>query len=229
VTAESRVRRLARAVLTRAAGAGSTWVAAVVGELDAAPSNWAALRWTVSGLRVAWWERRQRREGAGVPVSSAQLAQRIVLITVTLIVALVTVNWRVATVLDIPSASMSPTLRVDDRVLVDKVGFHMTGLHRGDVVVVAMPLSHRFLMVKRLVGLPGDRIECRDDAVYRNGVPIPGTGPGPLGCAPVTVPAGSLYLLGDDSTVSEDSRQLGPVAQSNVVGRVVGRVWPVTR
>jgi signal peptidase I len=229
VTAESRVRRLARAVLTRAAGTGSTWVVAVMGELDAAPSNWAALRWTVSGLRVAWWERRQRREvaGAGVPHPAARLAQRIVLIAITLIVALVTVNWRVATVVDIPSTSMRPTLRVNDRVLVDKVGFRMTGLHRGDVVVVALPQP--YWVVKRLVGLPGDRIECRADAVYRDGVPIPGTGPGPLGCAPVTVPAGSMYLLGDDSAVSEDSRQLGPVAQSTVVGRVVGRVWPVTR
>lgn len=230
MTADSRVRRLSRALLTRAAGAGSTWAAAATGELDAAPSDWAALRWTLSGLRVAFWERRRREAArAGVPRPGVQRARKVVLIGVTLIVALITVNWRVATVVDIPSTSMLPTLRVDDRVLVDKVGFHMTGLHRGDLVVVAMPVPQRYWIVKRVVGLPGDRMECRADAVYRNGAPIPGTGPGALGCDPVTVPAGSMYLLGDDATVSMDSRQFGPVAQSTVVGRLVGRVWPVTR
>jgi signal peptidase I len=125
---------------------------------------------------------------------------------------------------------MEPAIWIGDRVLVDKLSFHLTGLHRGDVVVVAMsqPQSQSQQLIKRVVGLPGDRIECRADAVYRNGVPVPGAAAGAGACDPVTVPAGSMYLLGDHVQVSVDSRRLGPVAQSTVVGRVVGRVRPLS-
>jgi len=124
---------------------------------------------------------------------------------------------------------MEPTIWIGDRVLVDKVSFHVTGLHRGDVVVVAMSQPQPQQLIKRVVGLPGDRIECRADAVYRNGVPVPAARTGAGTCDPVTVPAGSMYLLGDHVLVSVDSRRFGPVAQSTVVGRVVGRVWPWSR
>jgi len=124
---------------------------------------------------------------------------------------------------------MEPAIWIGDRVLVDKLSFHLTGLHRGDVVVVAMSQPQPRQLIKRVVGLPGDRIECRADAVYRNGVPIPAAAAGAGTCDPVTVPAGSMYLLGDHVLVSVDSRRFGPVAQSTVVGRVVGRVCPWSR
>jgi len=226
----SRVRRLARAALTRAARADSIWGAAVIGELDEAHSEWAAVRWAMSGLRVAWWERRRRRrEAAAAPLAAARLARRIGLTALAVSVALITVNWLVATVIPIPSGSMEPAIWIGDRVLVDKLSFHLTGLHRGDVVVVAMSQPQPRQLIKRVVGLPGDRIECRADAVYRNGVPIPAAAAGAGTCDPVTVPAGSMYLLGDHVLVSVDSRRFGPVAQSTVVGRVVGRVWPWSR
>jgi len=155
----------------------------------------------------------------------------------------------------IPSASMTPTLEVFDRVLVEKVSYRFGKVHDGDVIVfvhdtglapessnpigrflgglgqaigVAAPSNRDF--IKRVIGTPGDRISCRDGQVYRNGQALkePYLDPGTPteNCRSVTVPAGKLYVLGDNRTNSEDSRIFGPIDRSTVVGRAFVRIWP---
>lgn len=172
----------------------------------------------------------------------------------------------------IPSASMEPTLDVGDRILVTKWRPGPMDLRRGDVVVFRDPahwlgapavtgpqgwwgdvLTFVGLMpgdagehlVKRVIGLPGDTVECRteDGPVYVNGEAIvepyvmPGVGPCQIGGAfsawSTTVPADYVWVMGDNRTNSGDSRFHtgepggGSIPMSNIVGTAFVTVWPL--
>ena len=127
-----------------------------------------------------------------------------------------------------PSPSMVPTLQVADYWLMDRISFRITGLHYEDVVAYEQTDhgSTPFTVVRRVVGLPGDVISCRDGQVLRNGTALPDpygsaapTQP-PTHCVPLTVPAGAVYLLGDHRAVA---REWNPVAVDRVEGRP--RLW----
>ena len=108
----------------------------------------------------------------------------------------------------IPSASMEPTLQIGDRVIVEKLFFHPSSLHRGDVIVFNEPNLKESPLIKRVIGLPGDTVLIRDGAVYVNGQPLHESyimekAIGDYG--PVTVPPDKLFMLGDnrnDSTIA---------------------------
>jgi signal peptidase I len=132
---------------------------------------------------------------------------------------------------------MEPTLQVADRVLLDRIGFRATGLHRGDLITFSgavEPGERPHTLLKRVIGLPGDTIECRDGHVWRDGSPLDEPYLTTLepeesrtDCSPVTVPSHQLYVLGDHRLVSQDSRQYGTVAEDTVEARVVTRIWPL--
>ena len=140
----------------------------------------------------------------------------------------------------IPSESMVPTLQKDDRVLVNKLSYHLHPVHRGDMVVFKAPPgidpSVKDL-VKRVIGLPGETIEGRADGhVYINGKELqekwlpPGVRTDP-GFAPIKVPPDSYYVLGDNRPNSKDSRYFPShfIRKSDIVGRVFVRIWPLNR
>ncbi|HZD66748.1 MAG TPA: signal peptidase I [Acidimicrobiales bacterium] len=158
----------------------------------------------------------------------------------------------------IASASMTPTLEVHDQVVVSKVAYDLHGIRRGDLIVFAgLPSgapatggsppagpgrilravvgdgSGRVDLVKRVVGLPGDRVAARGGKVYLDGRPLAepylplDTPTSTFG--PVVVPPHHLWVLGDDRTDSDDSRVFGPLPRSTVVGQVVLRFWPPGR
>jgi signal peptidase I len=137
----------------------------------------------------------------------------------------------------IPSASMEPTLLVGDRILVNKLGYHLHAVGRGDIVVFAQPPKEVDPaikdLVKRVIGLPGDVIWSSQGRVYVNGQPLsePWLVPGTVttGLTRQTVPAHRYFVMGDNRPDSEDSRFFGPIAGSLVVGRVVVRIWPLAR
>lgn len=131
----------------------------------------------------------------------------------------------------IQSISMTSTIEPGQYVLVDRVGPSL-GIQRGEVIVFYPPTSvSKTPFIKRVIGLPGDRVSISGGQVSVNGTPIaetyltPGTTTLAVhdGYDSLTVPAGSVFVLGDDRSESWDSRYFGPIAD----GSIVGRAWAI--
>jgi signal peptidase I len=138
----------------------------------------------------------------------------------------------VAQAFQVEQYSMEPTLLPHDRVLVDKLSYRLRGPRRGDVIVLRYPLNPERNYIKRIVALPGDTVEIRAGRLYVNGTPVDepylnGTPQGSFG--PVTVPAGAVFVLGDNRNNSEDSRSFGPLKTEFVVGQALLIYWPPAR
>lgn len=137
----------------------------------------------------------------------------------------------------IPSASMEPTLVEGDRIIVNRITYDFGSIERGDVIVFERPegeidptVEH---LVKRVIGLPGDRLEARGGALYRNGnlASEPYLPPGTItdNLPPTVVPDGQLWVMGDNRGNSSDSRVFGPIDGDLVVGKAIFRFWPVSK
>jgi signal peptidase I len=148
----------------------------------------------------------------------------------------------------IPSESMTPTLKVGDRVLVNKLSYKLHDVNRGDIVVFEAPEDEATPgvkdLVKRVIGLPGETVELRDGQVFVDEKPLsePYLADGETtvptqdfagGCEPpvsdaeCTVPADSYLVFGDNRNESKDGRVFGPIKESDIVGRVFVRIWPL--
>ena len=144
----------------------------------------------------------------------------------------------------VPSQSMEPTLRGcphcdDDRILVDKISYRLHAPHRTDIVVFHAPPSLRKsdpVLVKRVIGLPGERLTLRGGRVLIDGRPLAE----PYvrhGCRTTpetsrsswTVPSGDVFVMGDNRCNSDDSRDFGPIPESSIIGRAFVIVWPLSR
>jgi signal peptidase I len=135
----------------------------------------------------------------------------------------------------IPSGSMLPTLHEDDRVLVNKLSYDLHDVHRGDLVVFERPegdsVGQIKDLIKRVVGLPGDRIEARDGHVYINGdlleEPYLPDGTQTDNLTSQTVPEDHVFVMGDNRGDSMDSRVFHAIDEDLIVGRAFVRVWPL--
>lgn len=128
----------------------------------------------------------------------------------------------------VESGSMEPTLCAGDRVLVDK-RVSADDLRRGDLAVVSAPDDGR-LVVKRVVGLPGDRLAIRDALLFVDGkrVPEPYVDHSRIDAlfyGPKVVPSRQIWVFGDNRAESIDSRDYNGVPYSSVHGRVLVRWW----
>jgi signal peptidase I len=137
----------------------------------------------------------------------------------------------------IPSPSMAPALKPGDRVLVSKLSYELHDVRRGDIVVFKRPPHVQAGpevkdLVKRVIGLPGDTVEARDGQVLVNGKalkePYVAQGASTSPVSPTHIPAEQYWVMGDNRTVSEDSRYFGTISGSLIVGRVFFQVWPVS-
>jgi signal peptidase I len=162
----------------------------------------------------------------------------------------------------IPSGSMLPTLQINQRVLVDRIGANFSSPGIGDIVVfhppsnvgicanagegesssgqdsaracgVAQARASSQTFIKRVVGLPGDRLAIVGGHVYRNGVrehdsyimQCDGIG----ACnfpKPISIPAGEYFMMGDNRPDSDDSRFWGPIRKSWIIGDAFFTYWP---
>ncbi len=147
----------------------------------------------------------------------------------------------------IPSDSMVPTLKTNDRVIVNKLSYDLHSVHRGDVIVFKSPKDANGQpidpgvndLVKRVIGLPGETIEGRADGhIYINGKILKesylpkGQAPG-QGFAAIKIPAHAYWVMGDNRSNSRDSRFFPAafpfVRQKDIIGRVFLRIWPLDR
>lgn len=134
----------------------------------------------------------------------------------------------------IPSESMYPTLKKDDRVLVNKLSYRLHDVNRGDVVVFKAPEGESSNgiedLVKRVVALPGETVEGRDGRIYVDGrlleEPYLPDNVVSTDFAAQTVPEGHYWMMGDNRQNSKDSTFFGPIPESDIVGRVFVKIWP---
>lgn len=137
----------------------------------------------------------------------------------------------------IPSASMEPTLHIGDRVLVNKLSYKFGDIERGDLVVFKRPdiaaeeAAVVRDLIKRVIALPGETVEARDGAIFINGERL-GEDYLPNGTISENlpsqvVPAGKIWVMGDNRTNSRDSRVLGAIDIDTVHGRAFVRIWPL--
>jgi signal peptidase I len=136
----------------------------------------------------------------------------------------------------IPSGSMEPTLKIQDRVLVNKLSYDVHDVHRGDIVVFRSPPgevgSSVKDLIKRVIALPGETVEAKDGKIFINGRALEepyirdGVVTGPI--EPKQIPPGQVWVMGDNRSNSKDSRIFGPIDENLIVGRAFVRVWPIT-
>lgn len=140
----------------------------------------------------------------------------------------------------IPSSSMKPTLYTGNRILVDKLSVEFGSINIGDMLVFKAPLDVRkdcndpvTDLVKRVIGLPGDILSSKGNAIYVNGKALKENWSHyePLGIAikNITVPAGQYYMMGDNHSNSCDSRIWGTVPRSDIIGKVFLKIWPLSQ
>jgi signal peptidase I len=147
----------------------------------------------------------------------------------------------------IPSTSMLPTLEVGDRVVVNRLSYAAGDVQRGQVVVFAKPpnqASGENDLIKRVIGLPGETVQIdggnvfidqqrveepyvlEQESTFKLGV-IPGCAQAEASAVLCEVPAGYVFVMGDNRRGSQDSRRFGPIAIDTIVGRAFMRVWPL--
>ena len=181
--------------------------------------------------------------------SSRWIVELLAVVAIAVVAAILLRTFVVATY-SIPSGSMEPTLQIGDRIVVDKLSYHLHGVDRGNIIVFSTPPNEDCAgppvsdLVKRVIGLPGESISLSGGRVYINGhvlaepwlptqvqtetYPGPSQEPYSLHHA-YRIPQGKVYVMGDNRTFSCDSRYWGPVAESTIVGKVDLRIWPLSR
>ncbi|MGQ0847705.1 MAG: signal peptidase I [Actinomycetota bacterium] len=158
----------------------------------------------------------------------------------------------------IPTESMLPTIEINDRVMVSKLNYQLGEPQRGDIVVFVSPFNNEIDtetfpeavlrhileavgirtasaddLIKRVVAIAGDEVEILDGSLYLNGTVVPE--PYLLeqstmaDYGPEVVPAGSVFVMGDNRLVSYDSRRFGPIRIDHILGEAVVRIWPFDR
>jgi signal peptidase I len=128
----------------------------------------------------------------------------------------------------VSSTSMVPTFRSGDQVLVDKLAYREDQPRRGDLVVFDGSPDR---LLKRVVAIPGDEVGSEGGVLVVNGRPVeePTVDRRQVDGSyfgPEQVPAGTVFVLGDNRANSVDSRSIGPVPVTDLVGRIVLLLWP---
>jgi signal peptidase I len=206
----------------------------------------------MTGTVKRWTERLRAR----LPAPIAGLVELIVIVALALALA-EGVQAAVVKPFRIPSGSMEPTLEIGQRVLVNRLIYDFHAPRRGEIVVFhppdkltcavaigpgepcprgsAQPASDYF--VKRVMGLPGDRLSIRDGHPVINGRELTDE-PYITPCAgaeecnmprTITIPPGHYFMMGDNRGDSDDSRFWGPIPASWIVGQVFFTYWPLDR
>jgi len=134
----------------------------------------------------------------------------------------------------VEGTSMTPLLHDQERIFINKFIYKYEAIQRGDVVVFWYPRDDKKSFIKRVIALPGERIEIRHGRVFVEGhiVEEPYVPPqfaDASNFGPMRVPQGEYFLMGDHRSSSNDSRVFGPVPEDKIYGKAVFAYWPMER
>ena len=140
------------------------------------------------------------------------------------------IKWLLFDIIQVSGLSMVPTLHNNDRVAVEKVSLYTHNIKHGQIIIFDSGERGRGIYIKRVIGLPGDEVEIKDGSVFLNGdkLPEPYLKPDTYTDVPLKlkVPEGTVFVLGDNREVSEDSRYLGPIPIKSIKGHAICRIFP---
>jgi signal peptidase I len=184
----------------------------------------------------------QVMEAPAVEFSKSTLREYFESIVITAVIALFVTTF-VVQAFKIPTGSMESNLLIGDHLLVNKFVFGIydgvwgrfmpyKDLKRGDVIVFKYPRNPDVAYVKRLIGLPGERVEMMGRKVYINGVALEETYTQYIDAGsvyehygPFIVPEGHYFAMGDNRDNSQDSRFWGYVPRENIIGKGLTIYW----
>ncbi|MCR5743724.1 MAG: signal peptidase I [Lachnospiraceae bacterium] len=138
----------------------------------------------------------------------------------------------------VPTGSMLDTIQLKDRIIGSRLSYIFSEPERGDIVIFYYPgdEKHKTIYIKRLVGLPGDTIEVRDNKIYLNGSETPLdepylsdtylSGGSFANYGPYTIPEGEYFMMGDHRNGSSDSRNWGTVSREDIMGKALFIYFP---
>jgi signal peptidase I len=134
----------------------------------------------------------------------------------------------------VEGTSMMPSLEDQERIFVNKFVYRLEPIQRGDIIVFRYPRDPSKSFIKRVIGLAGDRIRIDAGRVFVNNRPVdedyvPRAYEDERSYPEVVVPTDSYFVLGDHRSLSNDSRDFGPVGQSYIYGKAVFGYWPVDK
>jgi signal peptidase I len=134
----------------------------------------------------------------------------------------------------VEGTSMMPSLEDQERIFVNKFVYRLEPIERGDIVVFRYPRDPSKSFIKRVIGLAGDRIQIDDGRVFVNGKLleedyVPSIYADQRSYPELVVPPNSYFVLGDHRTMSNDSRDFGPVDAGFIYGKAVFGYWPMDK
>jgi len=134
----------------------------------------------------------------------------------------------------VEGGSMEPGLEDQERIFINKLVYRWENIGRGDIVVFRYPRDPRKSFIKRVIGLPGDRVRIAFGHVYLNGrlvdePYVPEDFLDTRSYPDTIVPANSYFVLGDHRSMSNDSRDFGPVSRGYIYGKAVFGYWPMEK
>ena len=137
---------------------------------------------------------------------------------------------------EVHGASSFPTWKDNERFITDKISYRIGQPQRGDFIVLQSPKNAEVDFIKRIIGLPEERLKINGGKVYINGTLLyepylqPETFTGPEGYLKenkeIIIPKKSYFVMGDNRQNSSDSRDFGPIRENSIVGKVTLRFWP---
>jgi len=141
---------------------------------------------------------------------------------------------------EINGQSMDPTFHNGEYILTNKIEYKFSNPKRGDIVIFKSPSNKEIDYIKRVIGLPGDRVKLLNNALYINGEKLDESaylskdiyifgGSFLKEGDEITVPDGYYFVCGDNRPHSSDSREFGPISKDDFIGKALFRYWPFTR
>ncbi|MDP2669334.1 MAG: signal peptidase I [bacterium] len=153
-------------------------------------------------------------------------------IIISLLIVIPIRTW-IAQPFIVEGASMEPNFHNGEYLIIDELSYAFGVPKRGEVIIFRYPLQPSEFFIKRIIGLPGETVEIKDNEIFINSVLVPEqylpknlqTGPDKT----VQLEDNQYFVMGDNRTASSDSRVWGPLPKKNITGRVFLRLWPLNK